>query len=187
MVIKVVNNPGIKDVAWNIDKAIGFIPVKVLKNIGISFSSESNYRVLSPRQLSITEFTLKAKIGNSIKEDMTFIPWCEFFLEVQSILEEPTDTIVDIFLNAINTKKFSESDALLIATYNFCSLMKKVFERMGNMSEGEASSYFHRMLNPVYPAFPGKVGHWLYEALAHTLYLSDPECYKQYKIYLNGE
>jgi hypothetical protein len=191
MVIKVTNNPGIKDVTWNIDKVKNFIPIKVLNSVGIKFSSESNYVVLPPKRLKITEFALQGKIDNTIKEDMVFMPWSEFFLEVQYTLEEPADTVVDIFLNALNTK-FTETDMLIIATHNLCSLLRKTYERMCNMPKNEASMYFRTINNLPYVKqyllnLTGKVGNWLYAAFDYALYLRDPECHKQYKKFINGE
>lgn len=186
MVIKVVNNPGIKDVTWNIYNVRSLIPIKVLNNIGIKFSSESNYKVLSQRQLRITELSVCAKIDNTIEEDMTFMPLSEFFLEVQYILEEPTDTIVDIFMNAVNTR-FSESDLLIIVTCNLCSILKKVFERLCDMPKDEASWCFYTITNHLdLVGLTGKVGNWIYFALENALYLQDSDCKKQYVKYLNG-
>lgn len=186
MVIKVTNNPGIKDVTWNINDVKYLIPIKVLNNIGIKFSSESNYKVLHQRKLKITELTLYAKVTNSIEEDMTFMPLSEFFLEVQYTLEEPTDTIVDIFMSAVKTE-FSESDLLLIATHNFCSLLKKVFERLCDMPKKEASVYFHIITNRYgYRNPTGKVGNWIYFAIENALYLQDSDCKKQYENFLNA-
>lgn len=186
MVIKITNNPSIKDVTWNIDKVKNLIPIKTLNSVGIKFSSESNYKVVPSRKLRITEFTLYAKIDQTVDEDMTFMSLSEFFLEVQYLLEEPTDTIVDIFLAGVDTK-FSESNLILIATHNICSLFKKVFERMCNMPKNEASRYFKMITHHYYYIkTTGKVGNWLHFAIENALYLQDSECNKQYVKYLNG-
>lgn len=190
MVIKVTNNPNIKEVTWNIDKVNSVIPIRILKNAGIKFSSESNYMVMPERRLRISEYTLYTKIDNTIKEDMVFMPLSEFFLEVQYILEEPTDTVVDIFLNAINTK-FTEADMLIIASHNLCSLLRKTYERMCNMPKDEASMYF-RKITSIYSVkkdelnLTGKIGDWLYYTFDYALYLKDPECNKQYVKFLKG-
>lgn len=190
MVIKVTNNPGIKDIAWNIDKVNSFIPKKLLKNVGIKFSSESNYMVMPEKRLRISEYALQARIDNTIKEDVILMPLSEFFLEVQYILKEPTDTVVDIFLNAINTK-YTKSDMLIIATHNLCSLLRKTFERMCNMPKDEASMYFRKITNHSYGKkyelnLNGKVGDWIYYAFDYALYLKNPECNKQYVKFLKG-
>lgn len=186
MVIKITNSPNIKDVAWDIDKVKSLIPIKVLNSVGINFSSESQYKVMPVRRLKINELALYAKVDQVIDEDMVFMSLSDFFLEVQYVLEEPTDTIVDIFLNALNTR-FSESDLLIIAMHNFCSLMKKVYERMCNMTKEEASNYFSKMTRRYYYyRLKGKVGNWLFVAFDNALYLKDPECKKQYVKYLNG-